>query len=179
MTPRVIAIIAVRILALYLILSGLAIFPAFTKTGFSGFFLLDPQCLFIILGVILWLLAKPIANRIVSDETSSTKQPKSQFSKQQIEVIIFTVVGLLILVYGIPQLVSMIIYRKSVAPLVADPLIKIKEVASFKSALAYQIIEIVIGAYLLIFPHHFVKALENLRGKIVNLSKKAKSTSIK
>ena len=38
MTPRVSTIIAVRILALYLILSGLAVFPAFIRVNFAEFF---------------------------------------------------------------------------------------------------------------------------------------------
>ena len=66
MTPRVIAIIAVRILALYLILSGLAVFPAFIRVNFAEFFLLDPQYIIIIMGILIWFLAKPIANRIIT-----------------------------------------------------------------------------------------------------------------
>jgi len=178
MTPRVIAIIAVRILALYLILSGLAVFPAFIRVGSSKSFFLDPQYIIIIMGIITWFLAKPIANRIISDETSTTKRSKSRFTQYEIEVIIFSIVGLLLLAKAIPQIFSLITYRKSIASLSSDPIIEIQAVASFKSSLIYHIIRIIIGAYLLIFPHHFVKALENLRSKIMNLLKKAKATSV-
>jgi hypothetical protein len=164
-TPNHISIISIRILSLYLILQGLSILPTFTRISSSELFLLDPQYILIILGIIIWILAKPISKFIVGKETIPHDSTNT-FSINQIEVFIFSIVGLILLVHAIPQLFSLITYRKVVATLNLDPVIEIQALATFKSSLVYNIVKIFIGLYLLCFSKHFTDFVNKIRNKI-------------
>ena len=163
-TPIQLSTILIRILSLYLILQGLSILPAFSSISSSEAIFLDPQYVMIFLGIIIWILAKPLTRLIVSEE-SITYDNTNNFSITQIEVLIFSIVGLALIVHAIPRLFSLITYRIAAATLTADPILKIQALATFKSSLAYNILRIFFGAYLLFFSNHLVELIDKIRNK--------------
>ena len=163
-TPKSLSIILVRVLSLYLILQGLSILPAFYSISSSETFLLEPQYVSIAIGVIIWLLANPISRLIVSKE-SRLAETTNGLSKNQIEVLVMSFIGLILIVHAIPNLASLITYRKVAATLTSDPIIEVKTLATYKSSLVYNIVKILIGAYLLLFSRQFMGLINKLRNK--------------
>ena len=89
----------------------------------------------------------------------------NQISMGEIELLIFSVVGLVVIVHAIPQLFSLITYRKAADALADDPIIKIQALATFKSSLVYNILKIIIGAYLLCFSKQITGLITKYRNK--------------
>ncbi len=159
------SVILIRILSLYLILQGISILPAFYRVSSSEAFYLDPQYIIIVLGIIIWIFASPISRFMLGKE-STPSDTINNFSINQFEILMFSTVGLVLVVHVIPQLFSLIIYRKAAATLASDPIIKVQALATFKSSLVYNTLKLFFGAYLLFFSKHLIESIDRFRNKI-------------
>ena len=113
------AIIAVRLLALYIIMMTVYSLPIYL--GMIGtYFSRDPMgkvalltsvigtALQLIMGLCLWLFSPSLAD-LITKGLSETAQTKEDFTLDRIQVVAVSMVGLLVLSSAIPELVKMIV----------------------------------------------------------------------
>ena len=104
-------------------------------------------------------------------ETNSYSNFTSSLSREQIEQVIFSIVGLIIVVVAIPGLLGLFAYHRSLDSLNSDLTVKIQATASLRSYLVGYIAKIIIGLFLLCFPN----IVAGLPGRVRGIFNRQKS----
>ncbi|WNF38566.1 hypothetical protein RJD24_09150 [Bacillaceae bacterium IKA-2] len=131
MNSRFVAVLALKILAVYVIIQALKNLPMFVSTTQmllqlrepvpNGSFSIDggslflfggitPFLLLVVIGILIWLYAEKISTYILFKqqvEDINTKEAEEQFLKE-LQVVLFSLVGLLVLVHSLPQVFTII-----------------------------------------------------------------------
>jgi hypothetical protein len=111
MTPINLAIVGLRVLAIYCFIQAVPLFSAFGLVAAlyapdsfrnSIFTSLLPGGSLLILAVLLFIFAKPLARRLAGSEPSDAKENFCTF--EQLQALAFAVAGILILTTALPSL---------------------------------------------------------------------------
>ncbi len=160
MTKKEIAILSFKVLSIYSAIQGLTVLPnvlfSISKNTLNDstyvLFKAAPPLLLIICGALLWYGAPLLASSIFR-ATVSENGPGA--SLQDIQVVAFSVVGLVLLSYALPDLVNYVMF-KVFAPF-----------GGGKSALFYWIVltslKIVLGLWLLFGSRGLVNFINSMR----------------
>jgi len=164
-TKQEAAVILIRILASYMFLQALSILPvsATVATVDPVMFLISHEFVTFIISATIWLLAKPLSRFMVKDLPSSEKEISLTPLNSQIEPLIFSTIGLIILVTAIPQLVGMLTYNNAINMIGDDPVLQAKVIASSKSFTVSYLAKCIVGCSLLFFSGKLSKVLQKIR----------------
>ena len=115
MSPINLAIVGLRLLAIYCFVQAIPLFSAFglvaamfssdafrTSQSTAIFTSLLPGGLLLILAILLFIFSEPLARRITSSLSSDTKESICTF--EQLQALAFAVAGILILATSLPSL---------------------------------------------------------------------------
>lgn len=160
-----IAKIMVRILAAYLFLQSLSILPMYVSIENSTMSLISPSFIIIIFSVILWIFAPSISILMVKDNKISTFQTE-RIQKHHFEGLIFSSIGLILVVISIRGLAGMIAYNNSVNTFDHNTGISDKLIASSISYTTKHLVEFIMGLLLLFYSDKLSRILNNIRKKI-------------
>jgi len=133
MTKHEIAALACKILGIYAIIQAMMILfhfgqtfryldyrqPEGISTAWSMIVGLVPFVLLLIFGILLWLLADQLAERMVS--ASEISDTRSKTNGAYIQAIAFSVVGLFVLAHAIPRAIQLIISLALSSPTMQNP----------------------------------------------------------
>lgn len=159
-------IILIRILAAYMLLQALSILPMSITIGTANsvMFLISHEFVTFIISTSLWFLAPWLSRKMVKGLAIHSK-PTRPLSRYQIEALIISSVGLIILVLSIPQLVNMVTYNNSLV-MIDDPALKAQVVASSKGFTGRYIAKMLVGIFCLFFSEKLSFFIQQARKKI-------------
>ncbi len=165
-TKQEIAVILIRILAAFLLLQALSILPMSVIYGTADpvMFLVSHEFTTFIISMTLWFTARPLS-RLMVRNISNNNGINSNPPNTQVEPIIFSAIGLIILSTAIPQLVSIITYNSSIDMIGNDPTLKAQALASSKAFTARYIAKLLVGFSLLFFSDKLCELIEKVRTK--------------
>ncbi|CAB1058041.1 hypothetical protein D1BOALGB6SA_2797 [Olavius sp. associated proteobacterium Delta 1] len=171
-TKQDIAIIAIRILALYMFLQGLSILPMSVTFGTRDpiSFLISHEFVIFLISAILWFSARPLSRFFVSDKTTSS-EILSNFSRESVEQMIFSIVGLILIVVTIPALSGSIAYHINIDENLPDLAYRSKALAGIKSHYINYLLKLLLGFLLLCFPSLVTEMVRLARGIIIKKQK--------
>ena len=171
-TKQDIAIIVIRILALYMFLQGLSILPMSVTYGTRDpiSFLISHEFVIFLISAILWLSARPLSRYLVSDKTISS-EISSNISREPLEQMIFSIVGLILIVVTIPALSGSIAYHMNIDENLPDLTYRSKALAGIKSHYINYLLKLLLGFLLLCFPDLITGMIRSVRGKTIKRKK--------
>jgi len=169
MEPTTLAKIAVRVVAIYLVVQGIAqtpgIIPLFTYSSFEGsesvqiMTVLVLVILFpLIVGTFLWLASEKLSRAIVGGGVESDSS--SSIDASHIQAVAISTIGLIVLFLALPQLAG------SVIQLFGSSNIIDGERVFNATAISYLVInsmELLLGLCLVVGANFWVKVLNNFR----------------
>ncbi len=160
--------ILLRVLATYIFLQALSILPMGVMVGSVNpvLFLFSHEFTSFIISLILWFSAKPIAKLMTRDLSQHfpDNDLPNDFS-HELEPLIFSCIGLVLIVTAIPQLVNMVVYHSAVSNITNDPTLTTEAIASTKAFTARFIAKIIIGLLLVLFSNKCWIIIAKMRNK--------------
>lgn len=169
MNAKTVAIIAVRILALYLIVLGLAQLPNISvivrsfadydeKTKQLVYVVLTATIAPVVIGIITWILSPSISRLVLRDIKLVKEESVNAF---QLQAIVLASAGVIILVHTIPQLMNIVLQALNAHdPAESDFRMSTFFGASFWAAL----VKVVLALSLVVGSTGWVKLITKLRG---------------
>lgn len=165
-TSRTAAVIACRVLGLYVAVRWLGLFPTWAFELFSvrpiSWATVGGVASFampIALGVILWQLAPWIADCMLAD--SEDKQtPPSPITMEDAQAVAISILGLLLIVGSIPRIISLAMEYLRISEIVGDASDHAMMSANTFNAIVMSVIEIALGLWLYLGTHLFVRLFQ-------------------
>lgn len=171
MSYRIITKIACRLLALYTFVQSMCLIPAslvtiftyrsqindFTQTIASIF---STGTFMLLMAILLWVFADRIAKIIIKDVTENNVHKEIDYSK--IMAMVFSVIGIVVLVGAIPNLIKTIIQNN----IVSSMNISFKETnmyAEYLSRIIGESVKVILGLWLLVGAKGIVKFVKIFR----------------
>ena len=167
-TKQDIAIILTRILALYMFLQGLSILPMSVTYGTRDpiSFLISHEFVVFLISAILWLSAKPLSKYLGTNKTNFSERPPN-LTRESIEEMIISIVGLILIVVTIPALTGSIAYHLSIDENLPDLSFRSKAIVGIKSLYIGYVMKLLLGFILLCFPNIIKDMVRRVRGIII------------
>lgn len=149
-----------------MLLQALSILPMSVSFGTANpvTFLISHEFTTFVISSVLWFSAPWLSNKMVKGITPPSEAAKP-LSSYQIEALIISTVGLVILAVSIPQLVNMVAYNNSIG-MIDDPALKAQVIASSKGFTGRYISKIIFGLFLLFFSEKLCLVVAKVRKKI-------------
>ncbi len=111
-----------------------------------------PAILYAIFGITLWFVSKPMAISIFGKEIESDK---IEFSIDNVQLIAFMLAGFFLLADTLPQLAELLVYNFQI--------LYYKGKAPFKTLIAFALIKILVGFWLLLGSKGVIKFVKSMR----------------
>jgi len=164
--------IMIRILALFFILQGLAVLPTAVVIHLADpLWFIDQSLLCVIFGIILWLVADPLSRKMVSSEKTGEELNVSALSEDKIQQILIAMLGLILVVFSIPPIISVTKYCISPPPV--DTISLEAQRAGAYGHLIKYFARLFLGFLLVAFPRQVARLLDGLRRKFTPKSFKS------
>jgi uncharacterized membrane protein len=166
-TKQDIAIILIRVLAAYMLLQALSILPMSVTIGTANpvMFLISHEFTTFVISAILWFFAPSLSKVMVKDSTVAPKNPQG-LEDRQVESLIFSTIGLILVVVSIPALANMVAYNTTIGTYEVDAATKAQMVASSQGFTTKYIVRIILGVFLILFSEKLCSLVANIRNKI-------------
>lgn len=121
MSLQSLSIILIRLLSIYLVASSLLFLPELVSIQYFGptEFILSPATLMWITAIVLWILAPKISTLLIRNNSKSTTSSQISVSNN-LEKLIFLVIGLILIVESLPVLTNLISYNNIVDKNILD-----------------------------------------------------------
>jgi len=99
-------------------------------------------------------------------DITNTSDPADSLTSYQVEPIIFSTIGLILVAVSIPALANMVAYNSAIDSLSPDEAMRINMIASSKGFTARYIARIIVGLFLIFFSQKLCGWITKVRKKI-------------
>ena len=131
-----------------MLLQALSILPMSFSYGTDNpvRFLISHEFTTFVISTILWFTAPRLSKVMVKEATSSPEQAET-IANYQVESLIFSTIGLILVVVSIPALANMVAYNSAIGTFEVEAISKAQMVASSKGFTTKYIVRIVVGIF--------------------------------
>ena len=166
-TRQDIATILIRVLAAYMLLQALSILPMSVTIGAANpvMFLISHEFTTFVISTIIWFSAPSLSKVMVKDSTDASENLQ-RLKYWQAESLIFSTIGLILVVVSIPALANMVAYNIAIGTFEVDAVPKAQMIASSQGFTTKYIVKIVLGVFLIFFSEKICSVVAKIRKKI-------------